>query len=216
MSQSSQCPVCGERYSVSPELAGKRVKCKKCGSSFQISAPAQTSESMASILTCPHCGGECAGGVACCRCCGRRVADFVRCPACKEPIAKEATHCPFCTRAVPTERDLRAGTLELTVRATNLGAFFTGGGLTGLLFPPIISVSRGRVRVTKWSFLGLRTHHQEIQVNRVASVRYTKGIIWGGLLVETFGGASEDLAEKGLRQEDARNMADQLKAVLAD
>ena len=88
--------------------------------------------------------------------------------------------------------------------------------MTGLLFPPIISVSQGRVRVTRWSFLGLRTHHQEIQVSRVASVRYTKGIIWGGLLIETFGGASEDLSEKGLRQEDARNMANQLKAVLAD
>jgi len=37
----------------------------------------------------------------------------------------------------------------------------------------------------------------------VASVRYTKGIFWGGLLVETFGGKSEDFSEKGLRQKDA-------------
>jgi len=50
----------------------------------------------------------------------------------------------------------------------------------------------------------------------VASVRSTKGIFWGGLLVETFGGASEDLSEKGLRQEDARMMAEQLKECLQD
>jgi len=167
-------------------------------------------------LTCPHCGGDSASGAAYCRCCGRRIAEFITCRACREPIAKDATRCPFCTQPVPTEKDLAARALQLSVRATSLGAFFTGGGLTGLLFPPIISVSEGRIRVTKWGFLGLRTHHQEIQVSRVASVRYTKGIIWGGLLVETFGGATEDLAERGLRQEDARDMAERLKAVLSD
>ena len=52
----------------------------------------------------------------------------------------------------------------------------------------------------------MRRHSQELQVSKVASVRYTNGIFWGGLLVETFGGASEDLSEKGLRQEDARMM----------
>ena len=59
-------------------------------------------------------------------------------------------------------------------------------------------------------------HHQEIQVSRVASVRYTRGVFWGGILVETFGGSAEDISEKGLRQEDAREMAEKLKAVLAD
>jgi len=106
--------------------------------------------------------------------------------------------------------------LKLEVQATNFGALFANGSVTGFFFPPKISVSNGRIMVTKWSFLGLRTHHQEIQVSRVASVRYTKGVIWGGLLVETFGGAAEDLSERGLMQDDARMMADQLKAVLSD
>ena len=44
----------------------------------------------------------------------------------------------------------------------------------------------------------------------------TKGIIWGGLLVETFGGASQDLTEKGFQQGDARMMADELKSCLQD
>ncbi|NQT12914.1 MAG: hypothetical protein HQ582_09195 [Planctomycetes bacterium] len=250
MAHSTQCPGCGEHYSVPAELAGKRVKCKKCGESFQVPPAQQTpepqpgelpseplavgeSDAMAAatvvepsgaekrepstlILSCPHCGGDCDGDATYCRCCGHRTKDFTPCRSCKEPIAKEATYCPFCSQAVPTDTDLAARSLQLTVRATNLGAFLTGGGLTGLFFPPIISVSQGRIRVQRWSFLGLRTHDQEIQVSRVASVRYTKGIIWGGLLVETFGGASDDLSEKGLHQDDARNMANQLKAVLSD
>jgi len=227
------CKKCGGSFQIPPmtgasessqpesrELAGEQLSTDQSGAcqAAPLEEPRaeQKREPPTMDQTCPHCGGDCASGAAYCRCCGRRITGFVTCRACKEPISKDAAYCPFCTQAVPTERDLAARDLELTVQATNLGAFFTGGGLTGLLFPPIISVSQGRIRVTKWSFLGLRTHHQEIQVSRVASVRYTKGIFWGGLLVETFGGASEDLSEKGLHQEDARNMANQLKAVLSD
>jgi len=104
----------------------------------------------------------------------------------------------------------------LEVRATHLGAFFGGNNFTGLFLPPIIRVHAARITVTKWTLLGLRRHTQEIQVSKVASVRYTKGIFWGGLLVETYGGASEDLSEKGLRQEDARMMVEQLKGGLQD
>ena len=165
--------------------------------------------------TCPHCGGSVVAEAPCCRHCGRRIADSKACPECREPISTNAGHCPYCAQKVPTERDLAARALRLEVRATHLGALFAGGQLTGLFLPPIISVSDGRIRVTKWTLLGLRRHQQEIQVSRVASVRYTKGVFWGGLLVETFGGASEDLSEKGLRQADAKNMSDQLKTVLS-
>ena len=226
MTDSTQCPNCGERYSVGPELVGKRVKCRKCEQAFAVPPAAGVAEAFvaeaadpivaSSPGTCPHCGGECASGAAYCRHCARRVTGFVACEACKEPITTGASYCPYCTQRVPTARDRALGELQLTVTATNLGAFLTSGRLTSLFFPPIISASQGRIRVTKWTFLGLRTHHQEIQVTRVASVRYTKGVIWGGLLVETFGGAAEDLSEKGLRQEDARTMASQLKAVLSD
>ena len=138
--------------------------------------------------------------------------DFRTCPSCREPVASEATYCPFCTQKVPTERQLAARGLELEVRATHIGAFFTGG-LTGLFLPPIITVRGGIITVTKWTILGLRRHQQEINVDRVASVRYTKGIFWGALLIETFGGASEDLTQRGLQQVDALEMADQLKTV---
>jgi hypothetical protein len=34
------CPTCGERGKITPNLIGARIKCKKCGVSFQISPPA--------------------------------------------------------------------------------------------------------------------------------------------------------------------------------
>jgi len=130
-------------------------------------------------------------------------------------MALAATHCASCGQRPPTDQELAVRKLNLEVQATNFGALLTCG-ITGFFFPPVISVTDGRIKITKWSFFGLRTDHQEIQVSRVASVRYTKGVIWGGLLIETFGGAAEDLAQRGLRQEDARTMAEQLKSVLTD
>ena len=165
---------------------------------------------------CPHCGGQQQGEFKYCSHCARRVADFKHCPECNEPVSSQAQRCPHCTQQLPHERALAAQALDLEVRATRLGALFTSGSITGVLFPPVIRASNGRITVTKWTLLGLRTHHQEIQVSRVASVRYTKGVFWGALLVETFGGASEDLKEAGLALEDARTMAENLKACLRD
>lgn len=76
-------------------------------------------------------------------------------------------------------------------------------------------MAEGRIQLTKWTFFGMRVHLQEIRIDRVASVRYTKGIIWGGLLVETFGGAAEDISQGGFDQQLAREMADELKAIIA-
>ena len=163
--------------------------------------------------SCPHCGGDVSHASAYCRHCSRRVLDAKSCPTCKEPIHTDALFCPYCTQRIPTDRDRAAQQLDLEFRATHLGSLFTSG-ITGFFLPPYISISAGRIHVRKWSFLGLRCHHQELQVSRVASVRYTKGIFWGGILVETFGGSAEDIAEKGLRQRDARSMAEQLKSVL--
>lgn len=165
-------------------------------------------------ITCPHCGTGILEGFNYCKACARRAVNFKVCDKCFEPLANDASSCPHCSFAFMSEKEIAVERLELEVRATHLGAFLAGGNFTGLFLPPIIKVCSGRITVTKWSFLGLRRHSQEIQVTRVASVRYTKGIFWGGLLVETFGGAAEDFCEKGLRQDDARTMAEQLKNCL--
>jgi hypothetical protein len=34
------CPTCSERGKIPPNLVGTRIKCRKCGLSFQVSAPA--------------------------------------------------------------------------------------------------------------------------------------------------------------------------------
>ena len=165
---------------------------------------------------CPHCGAELIGSYNYCQKCTRRAVEYSLCEKCHEPIAKNATSCPYCSHRLEGAKEKAAKAIELNVRATRLGAFFTTGIITNLFLPPIIKIYAGRIMVTHWTLLGLRRHNQEIQVTRVASVRYTKGIIWGGILVETFGGASEDFKEKGLRQNDAREMAEQLKAALQD
>jgi len=110
---------------------------------------------------CPHCGGELNLDVFYCRHCTRRARDYKLCPTCQEPLSASATSCPQCTSRVPTEQDRAAQEIHLEFRATRLGACFTGG-LTGLFLPPFISVSKGRIRVKSWSFLGLREHQQEI------------------------------------------------------
>jgi hypothetical protein len=142
------------------------------------------------------------------------VADYVHCPSCAEPIAAAATHCPCCARRVPTAQDARARELRATITARRLGAFLTSGSVTALFRPPRLEVADGRVRVVKWTFFTLRVHHQEIRIDRVASVQYTKGVFWGGLLVETFGGAAEDIDQKGFEQTEAREMAQRLKELI--
>ena len=34
------CPTCGERGKIPPNLVGARIKCRKCGLSFMVAAPA--------------------------------------------------------------------------------------------------------------------------------------------------------------------------------
>lgn len=162
---------------------------------------------------CPHCGGNVSPDARYCPHCSRLAKEFQYCPECAEPIASAAKRCPCCGQKVPTQRDLQARSFRKSITASRIGAFLTTNP-TSLLHPPRLEVADGRIRMTKWSFLGLRVHQQEIRIDRVASVKYTKGVIWGELLVETFGGATEDVCQKGFPQTQARDMAQELKEMI--
>jgi hypothetical protein len=69
--------------------------------------------------------------------------------------------------------------------------------------------------LTKWSFLTLRVKQHDVRLDRVASVKYTKGVIWGGIYIETFGGATEDINQNGFEQNEARQLAAQIKEIIS-
>lgn len=165
--------------------------------------------------TCPHCGGNIPSEAKYCLCCTRIVRDFQHCLECGEPISKEAKRCPHCAQKVPTKRDLQVLGFERCITANPIGAFLSGSGLASLFRPPRFEVAEARIRLYKWSLFGLRVRQHEIRMDRVASIQHTKGIIWGGLLIETFGGSSEDIRQKGFNQDDARRMAQEIKELIA-
>lgn len=131
------------------------------------------------------------------------------CTGCAEPVRESATMCPFCGT------DLRPPPPEQTellsepwvIYASPLGACLADASITALIFPPILTVTPNEIHIRRRMFFGLRTMDQKISVSRVASVRALQGIIWGGIVVETYGGASGDLGISGLNKEEARHTA---------
>lgn len=160
---------------------------------------------------CPHCGAPLARARCYCAHCGRRAVDFQYCDKCDEPVSSQATWCPYCSRKFVSPNQVRE-ILKMEISASNIGALFAGGSLTGLFLPPTIRIHDEHIIMKRWTLLGARCHEVEIQIRRVASVRYTKGVIWAELLIETFGGASEDLVAKGFHQDEARTFAEKLNA----
>jgi hypothetical protein len=55
------CPSCGERGKIPPTLIGARIKCKKCGISFNVSAPAPKAAVAAGSSAGPVAAVEAAG-----------------------------------------------------------------------------------------------------------------------------------------------------------
>jgi hypothetical protein len=52
-------------------------------------------------------------------------------------------------------------------------------------------------------------------VRKIASVRYMSGVIWGGIVIETFGGAMGDLVMGGLDKPKANETAQLLEQIVA-
>lgn len=171
---------------------------------------------------CPHCGGELIANSDYCCHCGRRVRDYEICFECKEPVNQNARYCPYCSQRVRKSHKsnihVNSQTMNLAIRATRMGALVSGFSITGFLKPPFIHAHNEVLRITRWSFLGLSKGKQEVQVTKIVSVRYSKGIIWGGILIEIQDDekGTEDLIRiGGFYQHEAQRMTSLLQSVLS-
>lgn len=158
---------------------------------------------------CPHCK--------------TLLREYKVCPRCSERVLFEALVCRYCgfdfERYEQRER-IRIGVEkpdETTVgySANPLGALFADGSITGLLFPPELIITSREVVINKKTFLGLRTTSQKIPIMKIASVRFVKGIIWGGIIFESYGGGIPDLIINGLEKDEAIEIAAYLESILA-
>lgn len=93
------------------------------------------------------------------------------------------------------------------IESSPLGALLTDQSVTALFYPPIMTITPGEIRIRRRQFLGLRTLDSKISISRIASVRVLDGVIWGGLIIETYGGAAGDLSIGGLDKDEARQTA---------
>jgi hypothetical protein len=169
---------------------------------------------------CPMCLGEISPGAIRCRHCGDLVAHFKICPRCAEKVHEDARICHLCAhdfelaeRRRGLVRDLHRHPHRLV--ANPFGVLFSEMSLTGLFFPPELEIHGDEVVLTRWSLLGLRRLDQRISTKKIASVRSLSGVIWGGLMVETFGGAMGDLAMGGLDKTKASETARMLEQIIA-
>lgn len=161
------------------------------------------------MINCPDCHEEMPEEARRCRACGRWLRDDKSCPQCGETVLDVARVCRFCeydfvadSLRHPRPADLVDG-LPHTLAATPLGGMICESSITALFLPPRMVIGKEEILVTKWTWLGLRTYDQKVSLTRVASVRLLSGVIWAGVVVETFGGSISDLAISGLDKNEA-------------
>lgn len=171
------------------------------------------------MIYCPDCQEELPEEARRCRACGRWLRDCKACPQCGETVLEVARVCRFCEYdfvADPLRRPRPAELVEglpHTLSATPLGGMLCESSITALFIPPRIVIGEKEIVLTKWTWLGLRTYEQKVSLERVASVRLLSGVIWAGLVIETFGGSISDLGITGLDKSEARETAALLEKV---
>jgi len=159
---------------------------------------------------CPFCRGSIAANAIKCPHCQSVIGDYKICPDCRESVASDAAVCKYCGRRWPApapdlhEPESRGEAILRQIWSDNLGAMVTEYSITALFFPPELTITRTEARIQKWSMLGLRTLRRRISTDRIASVRFLKGVFWGGIAIETYGGSSGDLVITGLRKAEAQ------------
>ena len=88
--------------------------------------------------------------------------------------------------------------------------YFRASRLSGLmswskfLIPDIIELTDRGITVTKKKFFGLSNSQEDVRWSNVSSIRVANGIILSTLIIETTGGATEDIHIKGMRKSIAK------------
>lgn len=174
-------------------------------------------------MNCEFCIEEINEEAKICPHCHSLLKEYKICPRCAERIQRNAAVCRYCNFDIQNyerQQRIQAGEeksseLLIEVAASPIGALFSDGSLTSLLFPPELKISQREVVIKKWSLLGLRTTNQTISIMKIASVRFIKGVIWGGIIFESYGGGIPDLVINGLYKEEALSVVKSLEKILS-
>jgi len=176
-------------------------------------------------IPCPVCANLVPAAARKCSHCGAWLKESKRCPECAELVHDSARRCRYCGNVFAgavlsgLEATLDPELLDMvrqgdyTVWASPLGAMIGEQSPTALFFPPQITITPEHVLIRKYTFLGLRRLDQKLSTAKIASVRFLKGVIWGGIIVESYGGAYSEIVIHGLNKEDARETAELLEKI---
>ena len=80
----------------------------------------------------------------------------------------------------------------MEVKSARVQGFRGGGGFTHLLFPNTLEFSRDQVVYTKRKLMGLGRNRKIISMNRISSVETDEGVFNATIIVQTFGGGTQD------------------------
>jgi RNA polymerase subunit RPABC4/transcription elongation factor Spt4 len=165
-------------------------------------------------MICPYCRELIPDEAVKCKYCQSLLKNFKRCPQCAEVVPEAARICRYChyefapSAEMPGEPQITAGRepLAYTIAATPLGGMICESSITALFLPPEVTITSEAIHVKKWGLMGLRTYSQKISPSKIASVRYVSGVIWGSVVIETYGGGIPDLVIRGLDKGEAREV----------
>lgn len=82
---------------------------------------------------------------------------------------------------------------------------------TKLFKPDSITFHSDRIGIVKSTMLGLKSSEEEITYGQIASVRLAKNIFTSDVVIETTGGATDDLSIEKFKRSVGIDVADKIK-----